>query len=162
MMQISIIGVPLLVIVYTNPAAKFFVWTGIIFIVSSTTLLLIFVPKVINSRKIAPTGKHANSDSMYGSETSCPPNVKRGSVQEIRDKIKRAAMNSETSSSSTEDDVDMMDKIQMLKDMVMEKHNVDISSEVMAVQVGVSPAAIETAEPIEKVKETAEGVEDYV
>ena len=46
MLQISIAGVPLLVIVYNDPYAYSFVLCGIIFIVCTTILLLMFVPKI--------------------------------------------------------------------------------------------------------------------
>jgi hypothetical protein len=47
MLQIFIVGVPLLVIVYHDPNAYFFVMCGIIFIICTTILFLIFVPKII-------------------------------------------------------------------------------------------------------------------
>ncbi len=46
MLQISIAGVPLLVIVYNDPLAYSFVWCGIIFTVCTMILLLMFVPNI--------------------------------------------------------------------------------------------------------------------
>ena len=46
MLQISIAGVPLLVIVYNDPYAYSFVWCGIIFTVCTMILLLMFVRKI--------------------------------------------------------------------------------------------------------------------
>ena len=55
MLQIFIVGVPLLVIVYQDPSAYFFMWTGIIFIISTSILFLIFIPKILTWRTPAPT-----------------------------------------------------------------------------------------------------------
>jgi hypothetical protein len=81
MLQITIVGIPLLVIVYNDPSAYFFVWCGIIFIVCTTILLLMFVPKIKrwktwsakkNKRKLSQGGSIQNSGSVGGavSDTS--------------------------------------------------------------------------------------------
>mmetsp|Transcript_35427 Transcript_35427/g.76860 ORF Transcript_35427/g.76860 Transcript_35427/m.76860 type:complete len:240 (+) Transcript_35427:755-1474(+) len=48
MMLVCFIGIPIMVIayMYENPSAFVFVFTGIIFVTASCTLLLIFVPKI--------------------------------------------------------------------------------------------------------------------
>lgn len=51
MLQMALVGTPLLALVYDNPNARFFVWTGIIFVVCTSLLLLIFVPKIILKRE---------------------------------------------------------------------------------------------------------------
>jgi hypothetical protein len=46
MLQVSIIGVPVMFLVNENPAASFFVCCGLIFIIGMSVLLLIMVPKI--------------------------------------------------------------------------------------------------------------------
>jgi 7 transmembrane sweet-taste receptor of 3 GCPR len=48
-LQAWCMGIPILIVVWDTPQAKFFVETGIIFVTSLAFLLLIFVPKVIAS-----------------------------------------------------------------------------------------------------------------
>jgi len=156
MMQIFVIGVPLLVIVHTNPAAKFFVWTGIVFIVSSTTLLLIFVPKLINSRK--PARKKSNVSSAYVSTashaTDSGSRAYGGSVKEIKDRINRASTSSETSATSGLDEI-TGDKVRALAELVKKTYDIDISPEILSLQMGKCLAA-DTAEPVEKALLTIE------
>jgi hypothetical protein len=52
-MQVLLVGVPLMFLVRDNPPASFFIQVCIIFMVCSATLLLIFVPKVARQRYIA-------------------------------------------------------------------------------------------------------------
>jgi len=66
-LQAWCMGIPILIVVWDTPQAKFFVETGIIFVTSLAFLLLIFVPKVIASisdRKEAITAKKRNA--YYG------------------------------------------------------------------------------------------------
>lgn len=50
-LQVLVIGLPLLFLVDKNPVASYFLRTGVIFIVSSSLLLLLFVPKIIMNNK---------------------------------------------------------------------------------------------------------------
>jgi gamma-aminobutyric acid type B receptor len=50
MFQMFIIGVPIMFLVQESPEAKYFVFSGIIFLICATMLLLIFVPKIILHR----------------------------------------------------------------------------------------------------------------
>jgi len=47
MLQVCLVGVPVLFLVEANPPAFFLVLSSIIFLVSMSLLLLIFVPKVL-------------------------------------------------------------------------------------------------------------------
>jgi hypothetical protein len=47
MLQALLLGLPLGVLVTNNPAARLFTYSGIIFLISMSLLLLIFVPKVM-------------------------------------------------------------------------------------------------------------------
>ena len=73
MFQISIVGVPLLILVYNDPTAYYFLWTSMIFVVSTTILLLIFVPKVMRWRKPqageTTANKWSNNTSSNGAST---------------------------------------------------------------------------------------------
>ena len=46
-LQILLVGVPLLFLVSDNPTAEFFVRTAIVFVISMSILLLMFVPKLL-------------------------------------------------------------------------------------------------------------------
>jgi gamma-aminobutyric acid type B receptor len=47
MLQALLLGLPLAVLVTNNPEARLFTYSGIIFLISMSLLLLIFVPKMI-------------------------------------------------------------------------------------------------------------------
>jgi hypothetical protein len=47
MLQVLLLGLPLAILVTDNPNARLFTYSGIIFLISMSLLLLIFVPKVI-------------------------------------------------------------------------------------------------------------------
>jgi hypothetical protein len=49
-LQAWCMGVPILIVVWDNPSAKFFVEAGIVFVTALAVLLLIFVPKVLAIR----------------------------------------------------------------------------------------------------------------
>ena len=49
-LQAWCMGIPILIVVWENPQAKFFVESGIIFVTSLSFLLLVFVPKVFSIR----------------------------------------------------------------------------------------------------------------
>ena len=48
-LQIVIIGVPLMFLLVENPSASYFVRVGVIFVICMSTLLLLFVPKILLS-----------------------------------------------------------------------------------------------------------------
>jgi 7 transmembrane sweet-taste receptor of 3 GCPR len=50
-LQIVIIGVPLMFLLEKNPSASYFVRVGVIFIICMSTLLLLFVPKMMYNKK---------------------------------------------------------------------------------------------------------------
>ena len=52
LLQALIIGVPLLIIVSDNEVASYFVWCGIIFVITSAVLALMFGPKIVLVRNI--------------------------------------------------------------------------------------------------------------
>ena len=60
-------------IVYNDPSAYFFVWCGIIFVVCTSILLLIFVPKVVRFLSKAHNrpgaSRWSNSQTAGGSHT---------------------------------------------------------------------------------------------
>ena len=49
-LQAWCMGIPILIVVWDNPPAKFFVETGIVFITALAVLLLIYVPKILAIR----------------------------------------------------------------------------------------------------------------
>lgn len=151
MFQIFIVGVPLLVIVYQDPSAFFFVWTGIIFIVTSSILLLIFIPKLI-TWKTPPKKQSGNKWSSYGSANSAGPtkgvmSSHQSSVvsevekpdKTIPEKDPNSVLsgskdsesmqkNKRVSFSDKQSDAIHREKLQDIKDLVLEEHNIDISS----------------------------------
>jgi len=151
MFQIFIVGVPLLVIVYQNPSASFFVWTGIIFIVTSSILLLIFVPKLITWKTPAPKNS-GNKWSSYGSANSAGPTKgvisshQSSIVSEVEKPDKTIPekdpnsvpfsgskdsesmqKNKRVSFSDKQSDAIYREKLDDIKDLVLEEHNIDIS-----------------------------------
>lgn len=67
LLQSLIIGVPLLIIVNDNEVARYFVWCGIIFIVTTSILGVMFIPKVLQKRKISSRGSTSGAPSGYTS-----------------------------------------------------------------------------------------------
>merc|ERR1711862_824592 len=61
MLQMFIIGAPLYVIVQDNPPARFLVACGFIFVICTSLLLLIFVPKVAKRTKNLNLGMNGGS-----------------------------------------------------------------------------------------------------
>merc|ERR1719410_2197297 len=61
-LQILIVGIPLLALVQDNPSAKYFLETCIISIFCFSILFLIFIPKIIALRK-AETTNHNKSEN---------------------------------------------------------------------------------------------------
>jgi hypothetical protein len=60
-LQIVIVGLPLMFLIDGNPAASYFIESSIIFVICMSTLTLIFIPKIItwrnkkDARKLSPT-----------------------------------------------------------------------------------------------------------
>jgi len=50
LLQAWCMGVPILIVVWDNPSARFFVEAGIVFVTALAVLLLIFIPKVLAIR----------------------------------------------------------------------------------------------------------------
>ena len=165
MLQISIAGVPLLVIVYNDPYAYSFVWCGIIFTVCSTILLLMFVPKIKrwktwsankDKTKFTQGGSIQTSGSNVGgavSDTSkilvsTGSNAETGSnVGDAGSDIKRriasvgssanAGLNVVTKKNVTfadkESKLTYHEKLDELKGLIMERHNIDILSIILEI-----------------------------
>ncbi len=125
--------------------AYFFVWCGIIFIVCSTILLLIFVPKILRwkskgsdrssassrfstrtkSKWSQAQGNHASSyappQSQHEGELPTMNRAPRP-VSEVETKhVKQVAFSGE------ESELFHRDKLDEIKDLVLEKHNIDIT-----------------------------------
>lgn len=90
MFQISIVGVPLLILVYSNPSAYYFLWTSMIFVVSTTILLLIFIPKVMRWRKPKVEESTANkwSNTTSSANGASTRNDQRTSLSAKLDDLK--------------------------------------------------------------------------
>jgi len=147
MFQIFIVGVPLLVIVYNDPSAYFFVWCGIIFIICSTILMLIFVPKIIRwksgasdrsataTSNFASKWSHGNNASQVSThfKQAGDPTMSRAvsSVSEVENKNTSSGGNSFT---DKESELTHREKLDKIKDLVMEKHNIDIRSIILNVE----------------------------
>lgn len=117
MMQISIVAVPLLVIVNNNPSASFFVWTGAIFIICTSVLLLIFVPKVM--RALDPKtddGRKLKLQVMSGDVNRQDPSA--------RPSARTANATNVLVSGVEQNYVDF----NQLKALVLEEYHIDISS----------------------------------
>jgi len=138
MLQIFIVGVPLLVIVYQDPSAYFFMWTGIIFIISTSILFLIFIPKILTWKTPAPK----KSWSTYGSASGGGAGVSleaSGIISEAekQDKAtdKQVSLDKHDDSETPKDKhVSLLNKqsdrdsLDYLKNLVLEEYNVDITS----------------------------------
>jgi 7 transmembrane sweet-taste receptor of 3 GCPR len=70
MLQAWCMGIPILIVVWDNPQAKFFVETGIIFVTASAVLLLIFIPKILAIRTDRIKAAEENKRLAYTSFTS--------------------------------------------------------------------------------------------
>ena len=67
MLQLTVVGLPLLFLVHDNPSALFFMQAAILFVISMAVLLLIFVPKVIymnNFTRISQKKSRAEQERM--------------------------------------------------------------------------------------------------
>jgi len=147
MFQIFIVGVPLLVIVYNDPSAYFFVWCGIIFIVCSTILLLIFVPKIVrwksksNDRSATASKFSSNAKWSQGNNAShaSPHSREEGGMQEMNNvpnplcEVETKHAKQATFAGGESELIDR-EKLNEIKDLVLEKHNIDITSIILKIE----------------------------
>jgi len=170
--QIFIVGVPLLVIVYNDPSAYFFVWCGIIFIVCTTILLLIFVPKVVRFLSKASNRSASKFSSKWSnvSQNSNPPTAVGGksfshaasTVSEVGDKADKKATTMTSANNKRVSFVDdeselAKDKLEELKGLIMTEHNIDITPILLKID-GAEEAVLVTADaPTEETKAEGEG-----
>lgn len=71
LLECLIIGIPLLVLVHDIPVASYFVWSGLIFIVTMATLGLMFVPKMfLLRRRASETTRSASRNLPQSTLTS--------------------------------------------------------------------------------------------
>jgi hypothetical protein len=174
MSQIFVVGVPLLFIVHKEPSAYFFVWCGIIFIVCSTILLLIFMPKIIRWKSLVNKNKKSSrgGPSMGGSvdvirnrisQDAVSRDESHGSSMEtsnmgsaVSDMRKRIS-NQRSSSGVGSNDFDSTpvsdskkhvtfafadknselahrEKLHELQHLILERHNIDITSIIMEIE----------------------------
>lgn len=65
-LQVIVVGVPLLFLVYENPPADYFVRSTIVFVICASILLLIFGPKMYHHRKRKGGSSHSLSSRSVG------------------------------------------------------------------------------------------------
>ena len=160
--QIFIVGVPLLVIVYNDPSAYFFVWCGIIFIVCTTILLLIFVPKMIRwnsgssnangsasrssmsrfSSKWTSTSRHSQTVAGGGIPTASRASSAVSDVTATAP----ARVNKLVSFASDSGNEFNEEKLEELKGLIMAEHNIDITSIIRKIDGGAEEAVLVTAD----------------
>jgi len=116
MFQISIVSIPLLILVYNDPTAYYFLWTSMIFVVSTTILLLIFVPKVMRWRRPKVEESTANK---WSNNTSSANGASTRNDQ-------RTSFSAKQSPTAI-----MLDD---LKHIVNEEYQIDISSAISKLQ----------------------------
>lgn len=178
MLQIFIVGVPLLVIVYTSPSAYFFVWTGIIFIVCTSILLLIFVPKLVTWKN--PPKKNNSSGSKwssYGSAVQSPTSKASGVLSHQSSVVSEVETKKDTSSipekqgdtkrvsfSDKQSDLIYRAKLDEIKAKVLEEHNIDISSILLKLygEEGIARNAREAENDVSTVKDEAATVQGEI
>lgn len=144
MLQIFIVGVPLLVIVYNDPSAYFFVWCGIIFIICTTILLLIFVPKVVRwmspekkggmltSKWTSSQGSAAAASTALDGVASTVSDVENKGGSSLPEKAPRS--NKRVSFSDKESELIYRKKMDELKDLILKEHNIDVTSIILKLQ----------------------------
>lgn len=140
LLQIFIVGVPLLVIVHNDPSAYFFVWCGLIFIVCSSILLLIFAPKFFRWRSWNKTSQANNTSSDWrqshatASHAADVPALNRASDVEQGD-VGQGDENStnhndevcrkRVSFNDKRNELIQRDKLKQLKELIIDEHNID-------------------------------------
>ena len=75
LLQALIIGVPLLIIVSDNEVASYFVWCGIIFVITSAVLGLMFGPKIVLVRNINSHDREAENPTNKNDTEEQPAEV---------------------------------------------------------------------------------------
>jgi len=72
MLLVSFVGVPTMIIVVDEPPAQFFVLTSIIFVLCTSVLVFIFVPKILQNKRAPDTAhvKHAIRSSMTNTSST--------------------------------------------------------------------------------------------
>ena len=129
--------------------AYFFVWCGIIFIVCSTILLLIFVPKILrwkskgsdrssaSSRFSTNTrSKWSQAQGNYASHAPPPPQSQQEGEPPTMNRVSKPVSEVETMrvkqvefSGEEREHIHRRDTLlDEVKDLVLEKHNIDITS----------------------------------
>ena len=169
-------------IVYNDPSAYFFVWCGIIFIVCTTILLLIFVPKVVRFLSKASNRSASKFSSKWSnvSQNSNPPTAVGGksvshaasTVSEVEDKAdKNATTTTMTSANNNNKRVSFADdgneltkdKLEELKGLIMTEHNIDITPMLLKIDGAEEAVLVTTDAPTEeetKAEGEGEGKDD--
>ena len=124
MLQIFIVGVPLLVIVYQDPSAYFFMWTGIIFIISTSILFLIFIPKILTWRT---KFESCNLEQSFPNRAEKQDKATDKQVSLGKQNDSETKNDKHVSLNKQNYTVDR-DSLDYLKDLVLEEYNVDITS----------------------------------
>lgn len=141
LLQIFIVGVPLLVIVHNDPSAYFFVWCGLIFVVCSSILLLIFGPKLLrwrswNSSRTRQTPSNTYSSDWRQSQATTSQTADGAGLNGASD----VEQGSEVSKNQNNDgrrkrvsfdhksyEHKQSDKLEQLRKLIEEEHNIDVS-----------------------------------
>ena len=76
LLQALVIGIPLLILVRENTVASYFVWSGLIFVVTMAIIGLMFVPKIVMVRNRA-----MDSGSAVGATGSSAQNQNNNQTQ---------------------------------------------------------------------------------
>jgi 7 transmembrane sweet-taste receptor of 3 GCPR len=117
-LQAWCMGIPILIVVWDTPQAKFFVETGIIFVTSLAFLLLIYVPKVMAS---ITDRKNAIAEEKRKAYSSFIENrVKR--ENEYRDGEDKDGAASDSSSSASDNECEGTDETRGTGSTVMKKN----------------------------------------
>lgn len=66
-LQAWAMGVPILIVVWNSPPAKYYVSCGIIFVTSQAVLSLVYIPKMLALRKAKKEGKDSSKRKAYAS-----------------------------------------------------------------------------------------------
>jgi hypothetical protein len=138
--------------------AYFFVWCGIIFIICTTILLLIFVPKIVrrksksgnqpsrfstNTRWSQSPGNNASRASAYSQQGDTPAtNRAASSASEVESKyVKQVTFADKESEhvkqvtfADKESELIHREKLDEVKDLVMEEHKIDITSIILKIK----------------------------
>ena len=163
-------------IVYNDPSAYFFVWCGIIFIVCTTILLLIFVPKFVRFLSKAsnrPATSKFSSKWSNVSQSSNPQTAVGGksfshaasTVSEVEDKADKnvttmtGATNKRVSFADDESE-NIKEKLEELKGLIMTEHNIDITPILLKIDGAEEAVLVTTDAPTEEAKAEGEGKED--